>query len=117
MVVFYVLAGLNHFIMPDFYYGLIPEYLLFPKMINGLAGIVEITLGLALTFPSLRKSASWGIILMLIAFIPSHIYFIKIGSCVGQGLCVPPWVAWVRLLVIHPLLIFWAFIVSRMKYN
>jgi uncharacterized membrane protein len=58
--------------------------------------------------PSLtRKWAAYGIIAMLIAFIPSHIYFIQINSCAGQ-LCVPTWLGWARLLLIHPLLLFWA---------
>jgi len=115
MVIFYFLAGLNHFIMPDFYYGLIPDYLPFPKIINTLAGIAELTLAGGLLFPMFRRFAAYGIVVMLIAFIPSHIYFIEIGSCVSHGLCVPAWVGWVRLIVIHPLLILWAIKVSTMK--
>lgn len=115
--VFYILAGLNHFIMPDFYNGLVPDYLEFPEMINSLAGIAELVLGFSLLIPSLRKPAAWGIVLMLLAFIPSHIYFIEIGSCVDQGLCVPSWIAWVRLLVIHPLLILWAVKVAKIRYD
>ncbi|MEM9918721.1 MAG: hypothetical protein AAF990_11530, partial [Bacteroidota bacterium] len=55
-----------------------------------------------------RRWAAFGLIAMLIAFVPSHIHFIQIGSCVEGGLCTPPWVAWLRLLLIHPLLIWWA---------
>jgi uncharacterized membrane protein len=113
MGAFYILAGANHFINPDFYYPLIPEYLHFPKAINIISGIIEIIFGIGVLIPSFRKIASWGIILMLIAFIPSHIYFIQIGGCIQEGLCVPRWVAWLRLIVIHPILIFWAFMISK----
>ena len=107
--VFYVFAGINHFIQPEFYEGLVPDYIPFDfATINNLSGIVEITLGLGLFMPSTRKWASIGIITMLIAFIPSHIWFIQIGSCVPSGLCVPDWVAWARLLLVHPILIGWA---------
>ncbi len=77
-------------------------------LINIVAGVVEIALGTALNFRSLRKAASTGIIFMLLAFVLSHIYFIQIGSCVEGGLCVPEWIGWGRLLLIHPLLMWWA---------
>ena len=105
---FYVFAGINHFIDPEFYIDLIPPSFVFLAEINVVAGIVEIVLGLALLFSRSRKLAAYGIILMLVAFIPSHIYFIQIGSCVDGGMCVPEWVGWVRLVVIHPLLLLWA---------
>lgn len=116
LIVFYILAGLNHFINPDWYYGLIPDYLPNPVALNYLSGAAEIILGTLVIFPSTRKLACIGIILMLIAFIPSHVHFIEIGSCVDgvlpELLCLPPWVAWVRLVVIHPILIYWAWYVK-----
>ena len=108
LVVFYLFAGAYHFIRPDFYYGLIPDYLPFPKTINLLSGFLESLLALLMLFTYTRKIASLGIIFLLIAFIPSHIYFISIGSCVEGSLCIPPWISWLRLLIIHPLLILWA---------
>ena len=105
--VFYTVAGLNHFRDPEFYLPLIPGYFPEPELINILSGVAEIVLGL-LVFPkSTRRAASIGIIILLVCFIPSHIHFIVEGGCLGK-LCVPGWVAWVRLIVIHPLLIFWA---------
>ena len=110
---FYVFAGFNHFFDPDFYYPLIPEYFGSLVLINIAAGVVEIVLGLGLLFPSMRKLAAFGIIAMLVAFIPSHDYFNQIGSCIEDGLCVPQWVGWLRLVVIHPLLIIWAWSVRK----
>lgn len=72
-------------------------------------------LGFGLLFPKLRDLAAWGIIVLLLLFIPSHVYFIQIGSCVEDGLCVPSWVAWVRLLIIHPLLVLWAYQVKMVE--
>lgn len=106
---FYLIAGINHFVMPEFYLGLIPPYLPFHGGINVLSGAVEIALALSLIEPKLRYKSGWGIVLMLVAFIPAHVYFIQIGSCVDGGLCVAPWIGWARLLVVHPFLIFWAY--------
>ncbi len=106
---FYVVAGINHFLNPDFYLELIPPYFGEPELINLLSGVVEVILGIGLLIPRFRMFAAWGIILMLISFIPSHIYFVEQGSCIKDGgLCVPDWVGWGRLLVIHPLLMLWA---------
>ena len=105
LVGFYVLAGANHFVDPEFYYPLIPEYFVYPRLINTLSGAIEILLGLALLSRSLRPWAAYAIIAMLVAFIPSHVYFIQQGSCVEEGLCVPQWIGWARLVIIHPLLI------------
>lgn len=110
---FYIFAGLNHFINPGFYYPLIPVYLPFHEFINYGSGILEMVLGVGLLIPKTRKLAALGIVLMLIAFIPSHIYFIKLGSCIEGVLCVNPWVAWLRLVVIHPLLIWWGWNFER----
>ena len=105
---FYVLAGTNHFRKPHFYDGLIPPYFPSHDLINALAGIAEIIFGIGLFFPATRKWAALGIIAMLLAFVPAHVYFIQIGSCIPDGLCVPQWLGWARLIVIHPLLIAWA---------
>jgi len=105
---FYVFAGANHFINPQFYLPLIPQYFLYPELINIVSGVVEILFGIGLLIPRTRFWSAWGIVLMLIAFIPSHVYFIQVGSCAGE-LCIDPWIGWARLLIIHPLLIGWAY--------
>lgn len=106
---FYIIAGINHFVMPEFYLDLMPPYLPAHKGINILSGALEIALGLTLIEKKTRLMASWGIILLLIAFIPSHVYFIQEGSCIEGGLCVSAWVGWARLLIIHPLLMIWPY--------
>lgn len=109
----YLAAGINHFISPESYLPIIPEYLPNHELINILAGIAEIILGIGLLIPKTRVVSAWGVILMLIAFIPSHVYFIQIGSCVEGGICTPEWLGWIRLVVIHPLLLAWAWIYTK----
>ena len=107
LVLFFVLAGLNHFHDPEFYYPLIPDYLPYEFLINVMAGILEIVLGIGLAIPRFRKVSSYALLILLILFVPSHVHFIQMGGCVSDGLCVAPWIAWVRLLVVHPMLILW----------
>jgi uncharacterized membrane protein len=111
--IFYILAGINHFWHPDFYLPLIPDYLPYLNVINYFSGSLEIIFGILVLMPSTKHWGAVGIIFLLIAFLPSHFYFINIGACISEGLCVPIWVAWIRLLLVHPLLILWAIQVLR----
>ncbi|WP_299523849.1 MauE/DoxX family redox-associated membrane protein [Winogradskyella sp.] len=113
LVGFYLFAGSYHFINPDFYSDLIPDYLPFHSFINYASGIFEILLGLGIVFPKTRLLAAKGIIVLLILFIPSHVDFILKGSCVESAFCVAPWIAWVRLLIVHPILMYWVWIVRK----
>lgn len=105
MAAFYLLAGFNHFRSPEFYYSLIP--LGNVVLLNALSGIAEIGFAILLLFTITRKWASYGIALMLLAFIPSHIYMLQQGFCINSN-CAPEWVLWARLLVLQPILIWWA---------
>jgi uncharacterized membrane protein len=107
MVVFYLAAGINHFRNPDAYYKIIPPYLPGHNLINIAAGVAEILFALLLLIPVTKKLACYGIILMLLAFVPTHIYML--GGCWEiNGACMPQWILWVRLIVLQPLLIYWA---------
>lgn len=64
---FYVFAGANHFVNPEFYYELIPDYLPFPDVINLIAGVAEVLLGAGLLFKSTRKWSSYLLVAMAFA--------------------------------------------------
>ena len=110
-----MVAGVNHFLNPQFYYGLIPNYLPFPECINYLSGVAELIFGFFAIFAKTEKIGGVWILLLLILFIPAHVYFIQIGSCINGGLCVAQWIGWVRLVVIHPLLLIWAWQITGLK--
>ncbi len=74
--------------------------------------MVEIILGLGMAFKRTRYFAAIGIILLLIIFIPVHIYTIQI-ACPGKNYCFEKWATWGRLFLIHPVLIAWAW---RLRY-
>ncbi len=52
---FYILAGINHFINPGFYYPLIPDYLPNHQLINMLSGISEVVFGIGIAFRQYQK--------------------------------------------------------------
>lgn len=104
---FYIGAGINHFIQPDGYYKIIPAYLPQPVFINLFSGAAEIILGILFLFSKTRTLAAYGIIAMLIAFIPAHIVMIQNGFCLSNGYCLPVWATWVRLFPLQFLLMLW----------
>lgn len=108
MTVFYLVAGINHFLHPDNYYVLIPPYLPFHQFINMASGACEIIFGGLLISSSSRKAGAYGIVALLILFIPAHIYMIQKGGCMSVQMCVPAWLAWVRLFPLQFILIAWA---------
>lgn len=103
----YLAAGVNHFINPEFYLALIPPYLPEPLVLNGIAGIAEITGAIGLLLPKFRYAAATGLVLMLTAFIPAHVFMITEGGCLPNGVCAPLWAAWLRLIPMQPLLMSW----------
>lgn len=110
LIIFYMAAGINHFRSPASYIKIIPGYLPYPAVLNVLAGICEIGFALLLIFSKTRRFAAWGIVLMLIAFLPVHISMIGDAPLQLGDLTVTPLLAWIRLVVFQPLLILWAYV-------
>jgi uncharacterized membrane protein len=104
----YLYAGLNHFMHPSSYLLIIPHYIPYPNVVNLLAGFFEMFFSLMLIFPASRRFAAWGIILMLIDFLPVHVSMILHAPLKLGGITVTPLLAWLRLLILQPLLILWA---------
>jgi uncharacterized membrane protein len=107
LVAGYLLAGANHFYNPQSYYHIIPHYLPNPVVLNILAGFFEILFALLLIRPKTRKVAAYGIIVLLIVFLPVHITMLINTPFKLGNLLVTPVIAWIRLLL-QPVLILWA---------
>lgn len=111
--ILYIAAGINHFWHPGLYYRIIPPYFPSRPFINSASGVIEIVLGALLLFQATKTMSACAIIVMLIAFIPAHIYLIQISRCSKAGFCWPRFLAWIRLLPGQLLLIGWAYYQTR----
>ncbi len=101
----YIVAGILHFVRPGFYTRIIPPYLPAHWLLVLLSGGAEILLGAGLLFDETRSLAAWGIILMLLAFMPVHIYMLQSEKFKN----LPKWVLWARL-PLQLALIYWAYV-------
>ena len=106
---FYIAAGFNHFLSTQGYYAIMPEWLPAHKFLIYLSGISEITFGVLLLFKRTRKLAAWLIILMLLAFMPAHIYMIQKAPFMLKSIEITPLIAWIRI-PFQAFFIWWAWI-------
>ena len=101
----YVLAGTIHFINPGFYKKIMPHWLPWHYFIIYFTGVCEIILGLLLIPRYTRKTAAWGIVILLVAIFPANIQMM-LDYWHQQSPYL--WLAILRL-PLQPLLIWWAF--------
>ncbi len=74
LAVFFVMAGANHFLNPDFYVAMMPPYLPAHLVLVYVSGVLEIVGGVAVLAPGLRTSAGWGLIALLVAVFPANLH-------------------------------------------
>lgn len=108
----YILGGINHFISTPAYHTIMPKWLPAHAFLIYLSGMMEIVSGIMLLFSRTKKLAALFIILMLVAFLPAHIYMIQIAPFQLGKILVTPLIAWVRL-PFQLLLIGWAWYYYR----
>ena len=106
---FFVAAGINHFINPPFYLKIMPPYLPWHYELVILSGIAEVVLGIALLIPKLSRIAAWGIIALLIAIFPANLHMTMHPELYPD---IPVIALWIRL-PIQGLLIAWAYYYTR----
>jgi uncharacterized membrane protein len=71
--IIFIVAGINHFIMPNFYMEIMPPYLPYPLMLIYLSGVAEVVCGVLLAISKTRKIGAWLTIALLIAIFPANI--------------------------------------------
>jgi len=103
--VIFVLAGANHFRKPKLYERIMPLYIPAKATMVMLSGIVEMILGFMILNPETQKIAAWAIIVLLLLFIPVHIYMLQDEKA---SMTLPKWVLILRI-PLQFVLMFWAY--------
>lgn len=71
--IFFSYAGIMHIVKPQFFKHFIPDFL--PKLaVNYVFGSIELILGVALFFPQTVNKAAAGIFILMLFFLPIHIW-------------------------------------------
>ena len=105
MAAFYIFSGFNHFRDPGFYLNIMPPYIPAHGAAVALSGVAEVLLGTLLLWRRSRRLAAWGIIAMLIAFLPVHLHMLMHSSLYPE---VPVLFLWLRFPM-QAVLVLWAY--------
>jgi len=109
LCVFFVLAGIYHFINPAFYLRIMPDYLPWHLFLVYLSGLFEMVLGVLLVVPALTRVAAWGLIALLIAVFPANIHMALNPSLYPE---ISGKALWLRL-PLQGVLVAWAYWYTR----
>lgn len=102
--VFFIAAGLNHFINPGFYLRMMPAYLPWHAALVAVSGVAEMVLGGLLLVSRFQVMAAWGSIALLVAVFPANVNMALHPELYPT---ISPMALWLRL-PIQGLLIAWA---------
>ncbi len=105
----FILAGMNHFRVPDFYVAIMPPYLPWHLELVYLSGVFETLLGVLLLIPQTTVLAAWGLIALLIAVFPANI---QMALHPEEYSRFSPVVLWLRL-PLQAIFIAWAWWLTR----
>ena len=100
-----VIAGVNHFRKPKIYERIMPPYIPAKATMVLLSGISEMILGFMILNPETQTIAAWGTIVLLVIFIPVHIYMLQDEKAAMK---LPKWALILRI-PLQFILMFWAY--------
>ena len=113
MSLFYISAGIMHFMRPEYYTLIMPPYLPWHLELVYISGICESLFGILLIPNKSRRIAAWFIIALLIAVFPANIQMtINYANEHNPDL----WISIVRL-PIQILLIWWAWVYTKVDIH
>jgi len=102
---FFIVAGIAHFVRPDPYIGIMPDWVPAHALMVAISGAAEIAGGVGVLFARTRRAAGIGLILLLIAVFPANIQMLLNGIHDAK----PMWyqaALWIRL-PLQPLMVWW----------
>jgi uncharacterized membrane protein len=70
---FFTGAGTMHFVRPDFFESVVPDWFPDKKLANLGSGAVEVVLGVGLLSPRTRKLSALGLMALLIGVFPANV--------------------------------------------
>lgn len=105
LALIFVGAGVSHFRWPKLYQKIIPPYLPEHNTLVIVSGVAEMVLGFMLISAGTTSFAAWGILGLLVLFIPVHVYMLQNEKA---SLKLPKWVLILRIPIQFGLM-YWAY--------
>ncbi len=103
LAIFFIFAGIAHFLRASDYLKILPPWVPLPLTMIYVSGFFESLLGALVLLVQTRKLAGWGLITLLIAVFPANIHMALHPDLFPH---IPVWVFWARL-PFQGVFIFW----------
>lgn len=110
LAIFFVMAGVMHFLLPQFYVQIMPPYLPWPLALVYISGACEVLGGCAILPVATRRFAGFGLIALLVAVFPANVQMVIDPEAVADW-NIPVWILWLRL-PLQAALIAWVYWVT-----
>jgi len=92
-----IAIGVLHFVRPQPFVRIVPDYLPAPLALVYISGFFEILGGLGLLLPATRAWAAWGLIALYVAVFPANIHMLTHNISLDPKKPIPRWALWLRL--------------------
>jgi uncharacterized membrane protein len=109
--IFFIGAGVLHFLFPAPYMRIMPPFLPWPKTLVWVSGAAEMTGGLGLLVGRFQRAAAYGLALLLVAVFPANVYM-AVEHVWFPGIMGESWLQWMRLPLQIPQ-VMWALYYTR----
>jgi uncharacterized membrane protein len=110
LALFWIGAGVNHFVNPRAYEAIVPPSLKQQKrLVVQVSGVAEVAGGLGVLIPATRRLAGLSLIALLAAIFPANLYMARKPEDFKK---IPPAALYARL-PLQPLMMLWAWRATR----
>ena len=109
LALFFVFAGINHFLRTGFYLRMMPPYVPWHLAMVQVSGVAEVALGALLLIPAASRIAAWGLIALLIAVFPANLQMALHPDTFPEFSSPALWLR----LPLQPVMIVWALVFTR----
>lgn len=93
LALFFIVAGVLHFVYPHAYMSVMPPWLAWPAALVIVSGIAEVAGGIGVLPASTRRWAGWGLLALCVAVLPANVQMLLDAIAVAR----PAWI--IALLV------------------
>lgn len=111
---FFVVAGVLHFVFMPSYVAVMPPWLPWHRALVIVSGLCEIAGGLGVLWPRTRRWAGYGLIALCVAVLPANVQMLLDAQAAPAAYVSTVWLAllWLRL-PLQGLLMFWIWRATR----
>ena len=102
-----IATGILHFVSPDKFAKIVPDWLPAPRVLVLVSGAFEIAGGLGLLVKQTRTAAAWGLAALFAAVFPANV-----NMALHKIYTDNPWILWGRL-PFQGVLIAWAYWLTK----